>query len=262
MILLEGVVMLHANRWIISDIDGCLAPEESITWDYKLFDQLVRLCQQISTGKGPMAPLTLCSGRPQPFMEVLIKLFAIQVPVICENGAVFYSLDKNLASYGPGVTPEKLTGLRKVREYIESEILTVFPQAVLQFGKEAQISIYAEQPSLLRQIKEKLEDFTSRNKGPDLKISYSHYYLNISLQGVDKGTALKNLLQQLGIGKDQAIGIGDTEGDLPLREQVGFFACPANAVTEIKKVADYISPYPTLEGVLDILKQPACRLYS
>jgi hypothetical protein len=37
---------------------------------------------------------------------------------------------------------------------------------------------------------------------------------------------------------------------------VGFFACPANARPAIKDVADYVSPHPLLQGVLDILDRP------
>ena len=57
----------------------------------------------------------------------------------------------------------------------------------------------------------------------------------------------------------ETAGIGDTEGDLPLRENVGFFACPANSQDSVKRVADYVSPYPMLEGVLDILTRPEFR---
>ena len=67
---------------------------------------------------------------------------------------------------------------------------------------------------------------------------------------------LQALLQELGVTKEEVAGIGDTEGDLPLRESVGFFACPANATQVIQDVADYVSPHPTVAGVLDILAHP------
>ena len=70
---------------------------------------------------------------------------------------------------------------------------------------------------------------------------------------------LQTLFEELGVGKDDVAGIGDTEGDLPLREAVGFFACPANARPAIQAVADYVSPYPMIEGVLDILERPEVR---
>jgi hypothetical protein len=44
-----------------------------------------------------------------------------------------------------------------------------------------------------------------------------------------------------------------------LRDAVGFFACPANSHQIIKAVADYVSPYPDIEGMLDILRRLEVR---
>lgn len=246
-------------KWIISDVDGCLSPEESVPWDLERFLPLARLIRQASAGQGEIAPMTLCTGRPQPYVEVLMKLFDIQAPAICENGAVLYTLHDNTARYGPGVTKEKILGLRAVRGFIEEEILPGCPAAVLQFGKEAQISVFSQTPELFAAIQPRIEEFVARRGGPELIINTSHFYLNISLAGVDKGEALRALLKELDVTHDQTAGIGDTEGDLPLREAVGFFACPANAKDSIKAVADYVSPYPLLEGVLDIFARPEFR---
>ena len=252
--------MLRSNRWIIADVDGCLAPEESIAWNVELFGRLARLSHEASKGRGPIPPITLCSGRPQPYLEVLMKLLDVRAPVICENGAVFYTLHNNTSAWGPGVTEEKILGLRALRAFIETRLLPEYPQAVIQFGKEAQISIFSEQPGIFPELKARIEAFCAENGGPRVLLTVSHYYLNVSLDGVDKGSALRVLLEKLGIERDGAIGIGDTEGDLPLRQNVGLFACPANAVPAIRKVADYVSPYPTVEGVLDILAQPFCGI--
>lgn len=246
-------------RWIISDIDGCISPEESVAWDMGKFLELARRIQDANADRSPLAPLTFCTGRPQPYVEVLMKLLNVTAPAICENGAVFYTLHNNTASYAPGVTREKIAGLRAVRRFVEAEILPAFPQTVIQFGKEAQLSIFSQEPEVFAEIKPRIERFVSENGGPELHISPSHFYLNISLMGVDKGEALRVLARQLGAGHDELAGIGDTVGDLPLRETVGFFACPANATDEIKAVADYVSPYPLAEGVLDILKRPEMR---
>jgi HAD superfamily hydrolase (TIGR01484 family) len=243
-------------KWIISDIDGCLSPEESVAWDMAKFLELARLVQDANDGRSSLAPLTFCTGRPQPYVEVLMKILDVRAPAICENGAVFYTLHNNTASYAPGVTRQKIAGLRAVRRFVEEEILPAFPQTVIQFGKEAQLSIFSEEPECFEEIKPRVEAFAAANGGPELCITPSHFYLNISLDGVDKGEALRLLARQLGASHDELAGIGDTEGDLPLRETVGFFACPANAKDSIKAVADYVSPYPLVEGVLDILKRP------
>lgn len=243
-------------KWIILDVDGCISPEESVAWELEPFLELVRLSRAASAGQGSIPPLTLCTGRPQPYVEALMKILDVRAPAICESGAVLYCLADNRARYAGGVSEEKIAGLRAVRCFIESEILPGEPRALIQFGKEAQISVFSERPELLPPIGRRIDEFARRRGGPALHISASHYYLNISLAGVDKGSTLRQLLDELGVKRDQVAGIGDTEGDLPLREAVGFFACPANSTAVIRQAADYVSPYPTTRGILDILRHP------
>jgi HAD superfamily hydrolase (TIGR01484 family) len=240
-------------KWIILDIDGCISPEESVPWDMARFGELARRCREASEGRGPLPPFSFCTGRPQPYVEVLMKQMDVRAPVICENGAVIYSLHDNRSRFGPGVTTEKIEGLREVRLFIEHEILPKHPEMLYQFGKEAQMSIFSEQPEGFPPIQARIEEFVRAQRLPELVILPSHFYLNISVTGVDKGSTLTHLLEELGAVKEEAVGIGDTEGDLPLRDAVGFFGCPANATPPLHAVADYVSPYSTVEGVLDIL---------
>ena len=243
-------------KWIISDMDGCLNPEESVPWNLELFHRFAQRVRQANAGEGALAPLTLCTGRPQPYVEALMKILDVRAPAICENGAVIYTLKDNWARYAPGITEEKLLGLRAVRAFVETDILPNQPTALLQFGKEAQMSIYSEQSDIFAPMKARIEDFVDRQGGPELVINTTPCYLNISLAGVDKGSTLRVLMEELGVTHHEVAGIGDTEGDLPLREAVGFFACPANARPSLKEKADYVSKHDDIAGMLDILDRP------
>lgn len=245
-----------AVKWIITDLDGCINPEESVPWNLELFGEFARRVRQAAAGEGTLAPITLCTGRPQPYVEVLMKMLDVQAPAICENGAVLYSLHDNWARYGPGVTEDKILGLRQVRGFVETALLPEYSQCLIQFGKEAQLSVYSEDPGVFPEMKARIEEFTQGNGGPELVINASPCYLNISLAGVDKGSTLKVLLEDLGVTREETAGCGDSEGDLPLRNSVGFFACPSNAQDCLKDVADYVSPYPDIAGMLDILERP------
>lgn len=241
-------------KWVFSDVDGCLCPEESQAWDLDAMRRVAAWCRESAAGNSGLPGFTLCTGRPQPYVEVLAKLFDIRVPMICENGAVVYTLADNHARYGPGVTPEKIVGLRRLQEFLEEELLPRHPGAILQFGKMAQLSVYSENPALLRELTPPVLEYAGAN-ALELNVEPSHYYLNISLKGVSKGSALEWLRGELGVHRGECAGIGDTEGDLALRDAVGWFACPANAQPAIKEVADYISPHPVTEGVMDILRR-------
>lgn len=242
-------------RLILSDIDGCISPEESRAWDAEPFARFMALSHAASAGTIPLPPLTLCTGRPQPYVEALMKILDIRFPAICEAGAVLYSLQDNRARLAPEITAERLRGLHALRRHVLDVIVPSVPGLVYQFGKEAQLSLYSESPECFDEIAEKLHAFASETPGLEIVVTPSHYYLNIDLAGVSKGRAITGLLHSLELTRDEAAGIGDTLGDLSIRDAVAFFACPANAVPEIQAAADYVSPWPDIHGVLDILER-------
>jgi HAD superfamily hydrolase (TIGR01484 family) len=243
-------------KLIVCDVDGCLTPEESCAWDLDAFAELARLSREASEGRSSLAPLALCTGRPQPYAEVLMKLLDIRYPVVCENGAVLYTLEGNRAWFAKGATADTMLRLRELRHAVVTRLLPDFPGAVLQVGKEAQISIFSESPERFPDLKARIAALAPDFGLADLCITSSHLYVNVSIRGVDKGHALDELLERIGIAPEETAAIGDTEGDLPLRERAAFFACPANASPEIRALADYVSPFPDIQGMLDILKRP------
>ncbi|NLN92047.1 MAG: HAD family phosphatase [Candidatus Hydrogenedens sp.] len=243
-------------RLIISDIDGCISPEESRAWDGPLFDRFAARCRAASAGTSTLAPLTLCTGRPQPYVEALMKVLDIRFPAICESGAVIYRLENNLSTFGPGIMPAMIQSLQQLRHFISIEILPLYPGLIYQFGKEAQISLFSEDPSCFEEVQADIQAYADTLAGLKLTMTPSHYYLNIDLAGVTKGTAIELIAGEYDLSRDDMAGIGDTLGDLSIRESVGFFACPANAVPQLKEVADYVSPWPDLQGMLDILDRP------
>ena len=241
---------------ILSDIDGCISPEESMAWNEALFGRFVRICRAAAAGEGSLPPLTLCTGRPQPYVEVLLKILDIRLPAICEGGAVLYSLRDNRSLFVPSIQPDQIRKLQTLRAAIQDEVFPAYPELVYQFGKESQMSLFCENPDIFPDVTRRVQALVAAIPGLNVHISPSRYYLNIDLVGVTKGAAIKLLLDGLGIAREEAAGIGDTMGDWSIREAVGFFACPANAVPQLRGAADYVSPHNDLAGVLDILERP------
>ncbi len=96
-------------------------------------------------------------------------------------------------------------------------------------------------------------EFQERNW--PIRVSMTWLYINCDLQHVNKGTAIDRLLAETGIAPERTAGIGDTMGDRFIAERVSWFGCPANAETEIRKLAAYVSPHQEVKGVLDILER-------
>ena len=66
----------------------------------------------------------------------------------------------------------------------------------------------------------------------------------VAVQGVcDKALALGELLQKRVIEPDQCAYIGDDLNDCAAMKMCGFKACPADAVSEIQKICDFVSSF-------------------
>src|SRR5205085_2859689 len=100
----------------------------------------------------------------------------------------------------------------------------------------------------------RFHDKVAQERWP-LRISRTVAWVNFDLQFVSKKTGITRLTQLRGLKKERLVGIGDTMGDIAIRESVGFFACPSNADPDLKRVADYVSAHEEVEGVLDVLSK-------
>ncbi len=126
--------------------------------------------------------------------------------------------------------------------------------AAIQPGKTASVSLYHPDHDWLVARLEGIAEHC-RAEGLPLRISMSWYYINCDLVHISKATGIDRLLAAHGLARQQLAGIGDTMGDLAIRERVRFFACPANADPRLRAVADYTSPHEVADGVVDILER-------
>lgn len=235
------------------DVDGSLVPEESEPWDWDLFARLAETIRRISRNGG--LRVGLCTGRPQPYVEALMKTLGITLPAVCENGAVLYDLASNRTTFGPGVTPARLQALGRLKATLLERLPREFPDIIYQTGKEAQLSLYCARPERLDAVEPLIRTIAQSEPDLDIHLAKTNYYLNIDLQGVSKGSGLRAMLHRLGIPRETAAFLGDSAGDLTARDAVGWFTCPANAVEVIRAAADYVSPFTVTAGAIDIIER-------
>lgn len=234
---------------IICDIDGCLAPESSTPFDT---ERLARLAahNRRAARSGGVPPVTLCSGRPQPFVEAIARAIACPLPCVAENGVWLYHPADNRYDMDPRITDEHLAAVDAARVWVRRDL---GPRGVsIQPGKTASISLYHPDAAFLRTLESPVRERFGREGWP-LRVSMTWLYVNCDLDHVGKGTGLDRLVEAAGLPPGRLAGIGDTPGDAAVRERVAWFACPANAHEDLKPRADYVSPHPEVEGVLDIL---------
>lgn len=255
-------VQVHPDRTfdlIIADIDGCLTPEGPEPFDVAHLARIAahneRAFAAAEAHAPRLPPITLCSGRPQPFAEAMCRLIHnTTIPCICENGVWLYHPGTNEYMMDPAITPEHIAAVHEVEAWVRREL---FPRGVsIQPGKAASISLYHPDPDYLRREVRPLVERTIGARGDDwpLRISMTWFYINCDLKHISKSTGLDRLAAHIDVPRERLAGIGDTPSDLAIRDRVGFFACPANAHEEVKRAADFIAPSPQAAGVLEILE--------
>src|SRR5882672_7298748 len=78
----------------------------------------------------------------------------------------------------------------------------------------------------------------------ELKLEHVH-------QGIqDKLTVFREILQQEGLRSDEAAFVGDDVIDLPVMRNCGFAVAVANARSEVKQEAHYVTPHAGGDGAL------------
>lgn len=235
---------------IVADIDGCLQPESNTAMDLESLAKVAAWNRE-AAARGDRPVVTMCSGRPQPFVEAMCKLIGnLHAPCIAENGVWMYDPRDNRYLMDGGISREDRAAVREAAAWLEEKF---GPRGVVQQpGKAASISLYHAQTEVLRSIRGEVEGEFSARKWP-LRVSMTWLYINCDLKHVSKGTGMRRLMEAMGVERSRVAGIGDTMSDMAIREHVGWFACPANAAEELKPHADFVAEGAEARGVVEIL---------
>jgi len=235
---------------LICDIDGCLSPEKPLPLDIAKLQQIAEHNRLANTQHDRPA-ITLCTGRPQPFVECLTRLIGnMAVPCVAENGVWLYHADGNVYDLDPSITHEQMEAAHALASWALAE----FGSRGLsqQPGKAAAVSLYHEDEAFLKSITSQIEA-RCEEMGWPFRISMTWHYINCDLHHISKHTGVQRLLDHTGLSPSRVAGVGDTMGDKGIADHVGLFACPANAEASLKAIADYVSPHAEIDGVLDLL---------
>ena len=237
---------------VICDIDGCLTPEAPGPLDLA---GLARVAEynRLAAQRRDRPLLTLCSGRPVSYVEAICRmLHNCLVPAIAENGVWLYDPLSNVPEVDPAITAEQLDMVQAATELLTARFA---PDGLtLQAGKVASVTLFHPSHEQLLKILPEVAREVAQQQWP-LRVSMSWHYVNCDLPHISKASGVQRLLAQTRIPPTRTLGIGDTVGDIALAHNVSFFACPANADAELKRIAGYVSPLAEVAGVLDILQQ-------
>ena len=245
-------------KLVVFDIDGVLTEGETRALDLKLLGDLARL-NRLSRNDPAYPAVTLCSGRPAQYVELMLQAIDGHLPGVFENGAGLYVPETYRYLPNPALGRDS-NPIPSIRQRLEETIIKS-GEAYFQPGKEYSLTLFSSNPAEIG----KLYDMVTAALG-DLKrhvrLVYSTSCLNILPGVIDKGEGIRFLSDYTGTPLSRMLGVGDSDVDKQFLLLVGFSAAPANSIAGIKSIVQYVSPYKTGEGVRDILANFNIRLPS
>lgn len=236
-------------RLLVFDIDGVLTGGEAAPLDLRLLGDLARL-NRLSRRSPHFPAATLCTGRSAQYVELMLQAIDGRLPAVFENGAGLYLPETYRFLPHPSLSDGSL--IPRVRQRLE-DALVASGAAYFQPGKDYSLTLFAADPH----DTPRLSDLAAAALG-DLKgavdLVYSTSCLNVLPRGIHKAAGLHFLAAETGYHLSQVLGVGDSDVDLEFLALAGYSAAPANANPAVKAAVQYVSPFPTTQGVRDILR--------
>jgi hydroxymethylpyrimidine pyrophosphatase-like HAD family hydrolase len=237
-------------RLLVADVDGVLWSGEAAPFDFAVLQRLAEVNDRARYE--PQYPaVTLCTGRPAPYVEVLLQAIHGFYPAIYEHGAGLYMPEPYGFKAHPALTPAMQAQLMELRAALHAALVTT-DLAYFQPGKSASLSLFARAGVTMHAVARTAARL-ARQWGDTFLVEAGATCVNVMVRGLDKAEGVRWLARETGIPLHAMAGVGDATGDMPFMQLVGWSAAPANAQTAVKQMAHYTSPYEDGQGLVDIL---------
>lgn len=199
---------------------------------------------------------------------------ALELIKTCEENSIFYNVYTNktivtnslrynvLYYYKENLNKEdskktNITIVDSIYDYVKN----------MQDEKIMKLFICDETESVFKSIIKKFEDMPNLEtldvahmsrkiikKGTE-KIPIEYYYTEISMKNVDKWNAVENLINKIGIQKEEVIAIGDNINDKKMIEEAGLGISLEGSSPVVTEIADYITLDNNNDGVAMALEK-------
>ncbi|MEM6648422.1 MAG: HAD family phosphatase, partial [Bacteroidota bacterium] len=134
----------------VADIDGCLS-EPYAPLDLERLGQLAEMIGAAQHGHATLPRVTLCSGRPFPYVEAMGQVLGIQQPMLFEAGAGCFDPVANRITWHPLLTDAMIAQAQAVMVWAEQDLVQRYPLA-LDHAKRTQVSVVARSEALITDI--------------------------------------------------------------------------------------------------------------
>ncbi len=217
----------------VVDLDGCVTmPFEKPDWSVLTE---IRKLNDLSRTDANVPPVTICSGRPQPYVEAVGQWLGVYKPMIFESGGGMLDL-VNVRFLWPDIlTPEKEQEIARIRAWVEKDIIATHDGAAGEFTKRTDVGIIHTKESVIIEMYNKVKARVEREH-PEFEVHRTEISINIIMSGANKGTGLHWLCEVCGLRPEELAYIGDSGGDVPALEVAGMKFTPSNGITRLKEM--------------------------
>ena len=254
---------------ICTDIDGTLLDQNKV-----LLPQVKEALKK-EADKG--VKIALVSGRMPAGVELIEQELGISCVKVCHAGSYILLGDQRISNkYLLAETLEKVfntiakahglllwifceetwyvTGIDK---FIEKEIVDIKQQPIVvdikdlveqwkKEGKGPNKILLAADPEEIRIMYQEIENYN----WPEIDYACSaDTFIELLPKGINKGEAVCEICDRLGIKREEVVAFGDHELDIPLLEAAGIGIEMENAIPELKEKADYVTKTNTEGGI-------------
>lgn len=232
-------------KLFITDLDGCIStPFESPDWE--LLSQIRRLNEQ-SRYDMAVPSLSICSGRPFPYVEAVAQWLGIDNHVVFESAGV-YELATNKIQLHPSFDQEAEQQVRELKQWLREEIVPLDDDLIIEFTKKMDAGIIHLDTEVIQDIYPRVREYVAEHY-PRFEVHDTDVSINIILAENNKRTGIRQLCEIMDIDPDEIAYIGDSSGDIPGLQFVGKAFAPLNAAETVKEEANIVDARVT-EAVL------------
>ena len=268
--------MLSKIKLVCSDVDGTLVEEGKAGLNPEYFDEIRRLKE-----KGIM--FAVVSGRSYAASSPLFAPVVNDIIFINDNGAVLTYQGKTIKAHSipseliremvrdlPDEVKEvtyisALTGSyawKKNQEFcriLREEFflnLTELEEMADSLSDDAGVMSFGVYDPVDAEAAVGEKIIHKWNQHELIKaVPGGQYWFNVMQKNIDKGVALRELMEMYGFKPEEVMAIGDNMNDMGMLTAVPNSVAIGNARQEVKEVCKYIADTNTNDGVLQILKK-------
>lgn len=224
-------------RLFVLDIDGCISyPFKSPVWDNLA---KIRHLNELSRQDKTIPSLSICSGRPHPYVEAVSQWLDIDHPVVFESGGGFYRVKSNSLQWHPVITEEVFKNNELLKYWVESEVIPHYPGMIREFSKKTDVGLVSSSEEDILSAFERISRYVTDNF-PDYEVHHTEVSVNIIVRNCNKGEGLKYLSDITGISLSEMAYIGDSSGDISALKTVSRAFAPSNASNGVKEIAQVV----------------------